>query len=190
MKRWIVAIGILIIIIGAGWITYVKYPRTVDVQLSGVKYQLGSEGAKFGTEPTAVVIQGKLYTSLRGDRVFKGTIDIAGEQIPVPADQRKLEIHFADDGWGSMAYPYVILNGRGAAVDTEIYQSHQLFANADFSQVTFLLSTPDNYSTGAKGHTVWSDVNGMMLSAPASSREEALALSNMLMRDFIKKPLQ
>jgi hypothetical protein len=34
--------------------------------------------------------------------------------------------------------------------------------------------------------TAWNSENGMMLSASASTREEALALSNKLMREFLK----
>lgn len=188
MKKWILSFSLLVIIIGVAGIIYVKHPRSIDLELAGVKYQLGSEGAKSGTEPATVVIQGKLHTSLKGERVFKGKIQIVGEQIPVPQDQRKVEIHFSKDGWGSISYIYFIFDERGAIKDSDIYQSHSIFASKDFSRVTLLLNTSDQRSDVKDGntHTVWSSENGMMLSAPASTREEALALSNKLMREFFK----
>jgi len=195
MKGWIISFSLIVIIIGVAWMMYVKHPHTIDLELAGVKYQLGSEGAKSGTEPATVVIQGKLHTSLKGERVFKGIVQIVGEQIPVPQDQRKVEIHFSKDGWGVIAYPYFIYGERGAIKDTNIFQSHSIFANKDFSQVTLLLRAPDQQSDSEDGNsqTAWNSENGMMLSAPASTREEALALSNKLMREFLQPngdPLQ
>lgn len=174
-----------------------KYPPIVgiDLQLEGIKYQLGSEGAKSGAEPATVVIQGKVHTSWKGERVFKGVVQIEGEHIPVPEDQRGVEIHFFKNGWGSIAYPYFIYDERGAVKDIITYPSHSIFANRDFSQVTLLLSTPGQQSApeDRKSHSAWNSENGMMLSAPASTREEALQLSNKLMGEFLKSvggPLQ
>ncbi|MUT68323.1 hypothetical protein [Paenibacillus sp. NEAU-GSW1] len=188
MKKWILPFGLIVIIICVAWIMYVKHSRNIDLELAGVKYQLGSEGAKLETEPATVVIQGKLYTSLKNERVFKGEVQIVGEQIPVPQDQRKVEIHFSKDGWGSISYPYFVYDERGATISSDIYQSHSIFANKDFSQVTLLLNNSDQQSVSEDGNTqtAWSSENGMMLSAPASTREEALALSDKLMRKFLK----
>lgn len=190
--RWIVSAGLIVIIIGVAWVMYVKPTLDigVDMELTGVKYQLGSEGT---TEPAIVVIQGKLHTSFKGERVFKGVVQVVGEQIPVPQDQRKVEIRFSNDGWGLIAYPYFIFDERGATKDSNIYQSHSIFANKDFSQVTLLLKTPDQQSDSEGGNpqSVWNSENGLMLSAPASTREEALALSNKLMLEHMKgEPLQ
>lgn len=190
MKKLIISLILIVIIISSAWVIYVKYPRNIDLELTGVKYQLGSEGAKLRSEPATVVIKGKLHKSFRSERVFKGYITIVGEEIPVPKDQRKLEIHFSSDDWGVMAYPYVIFDKygeQGSRVKPMIYQSHIIFANKDFSQVTLLLKTPDQqseYKNGAS-QSVWNAENGKMLSAPASTREEALALSNKLMREYL-----
>ncbi|MCM3748573.1 hypothetical protein M3223_14575 [Paenibacillus pasadenensis] len=180
MKKWIISLSLIIVIAGAAWITYLKYPRTIDVKLSGVKYQAGAEGAKSGTEPSTVVIQGVLRTSLKGDRVFKGEISIAGEKIPVPLDQRELEIPFSSDGWGSMMYSYYTYNENGATKGILTHHSHLLFANKDFSQVTLLLNTP------AKGSQSWNLDNRYLISAPAASGEEGLIISNTLMSKFLR----
>ncbi|WP_018759144.1 hypothetical protein [Paenibacillus terrigena] len=111
------------IVICAAWIVYKTFPRSIDATLTGIKYQLSAKGAKASTEPVTVVIQGKLYTSLKGEHTFKGEVTIVGEQIPVPLDQRKLEIHFAREGWGVMAYPYFHYYQRGAVEGVDIYSS-------------------------------------------------------------------
>lgn len=187
-KRWILSISLIIIVIGAIWVMYVKHPSTIDVKLIGIKYQLGYEDVKSGIEPATVIIQGKVHTSLKRERIFKGVVRIVGEQIPVPQDQRNIEIHFSRDGWGSIAYPYFLFDERGATVGAGIYQSHSIFANKDFSQVTFLITTPNQQSESEDGNlqTVWNTENGKMLSAPATTRKEALALSNKLMREYLK----
>jgi len=192
MKRRMMLIGIIAIAICATFIVYKKFPRSIDVTLTGVKYELGAAGEKAGTEPATVIIQGKLYTKLNGNRTFKGEVNIVGEQIPVPLDQRKLEIPFAKEGWGAISYPYFVYSERGAAVRTEIYQSHLIFANKDFTQVSLLIANHIHNSKGENSQTVWDAENGLMLSAPATTREEALSISNKLMSNYLKTygPLQ
>ena len=184
MKRWIIGLIVIILISGGCWVGFALYPRTIDTTLQGVKYQLGPESESFGIEPATINIQGKLHTSLTGKRVFKGEIAIVGEEIPVPADQRSIAIHFFDNGWGAMMYPYFIYNEQGATQVSKVYTSHGIFANKDFSQVTLLIVEPVE-----DGRTHWSSKNGVMVSAPAVTREEALALTNELMRDFQSEPL-
>lgn len=193
MKRRMIIIGSIVIIIAicAAWMLYITFPRSVNVTLTGVKYQLGAEGTKAGTEQATVVIQGKLHTNLKGERTFKGQVNILGEQIPVPPDQRNLEIHFASEGWGVMTYPYFYFNQRGAVVGSDFYTSHILFANKDFSQVTLLLNITNNQNIAKKPedelqqNVIWNSDNGYMISAPASTRENALALSNKLMHKYL-----
>ncbi|GFN33244.1 hypothetical protein [Paenibacillus xylaniclasticus] len=203
MSKWIMSILLAVVLLFAGWKVYewiYTYPDEIDITLTGVKYQLGPEGEKAGTEPATVIIKGKakrtFWTkrSTQGERTFEGEVTIVGEQIPVPKDQRKLTIRFADDGWGSMAYPYYIYE-NGRAVKPAIYSSHIIFANKDFSKVTLLLATPEQYKLGSddssdktEGGTAWSVEDGYMISAPAANRTEALALSNELMTKFLSRP--
>ncbi|TYP73324.1 hypothetical protein BCM02_107308 [Paenibacillus methanolicus] len=181
---WIVLIAIASCVI---FIVYQSYPRTIDVTLTGVRYQLGAKGAKVEEEPATVVIKGKLHAKLKGQRTFRGEVTIVGEQIPVPADQRQVEIRFAEEGWGAIAYPYFIYDERGAVSGSNIYNSHLLFANKDFSQVSLLLAeqVPES-KDGLSAHTLWDAEHGWVLSAPAATREEGLAISNVLMREYLK----
>lgn len=186
----LISLIVAVIAICAAWAVYKILPHSVNVTLTGIKYKLGSDGAKADAEQTTVVIRGKLYTTLKGHSTFKGEINIVGEQIPVPPDQRNLEISFFSEGFGVMVYPYFYFDQRGATKGSNSYVSHLLFTNKDFSQVAFLLNMANeqnstNKSEGDFQQTVnWDSENGYIIAAPASTREEALALSNKLMRRY------
>ena len=186
----LISLIVAVIAICAAWAVYKILPHSVNVTLTGIKYKLGSDGAKVDAEQETVVIRGKLYTTLKGHRTFKGEINIVGEQIPVPPDQRNLEISFFSEGFGVMVYPYFYFDQRGATKGSNSYVSHLLFINKDFSQVAFLLNVANeqnstNKSEGDFQQTVnWDSENGYIIAAPASTREEALALSNKLMRKY------
>lgn len=82
-----IAVGLIIFFIT------LTYPRNIHFIEQGIKYRLGEENV--GTErPTTVEIEGKLYRSLTGNKTFIGTIEIEGEEINVPVNQRKLEVLF------------------------------------------------------------------------------------------------
>ncbi|WP_127533127.1 hypothetical protein [Paenibacillus kobensis] len=199
MTKWIGSILLAVILLFSAYKAYewiYTYPHKIDVTLTGVKYQLGAEGEKAGTEPATVVIKGKVHRnfwnkrSTQGERTFEGEVTIVGEQIPVPEDQRKLEIHFTDDGWGAMTYPLIHHKANGAVSSITFYQSHSIFANKDFSKVTLSLVTPNGIADGTQtnGGSSWSAEDGYMISAPAANRDDALALSNELMIKFLNRP--
>lgn len=112
--RRVILISLIVAVIAvcAAWVVYKILPHSVNVTLTGIKYKLGSDGAKADAEQATVVIRGKLYTTLMGQRTFKGEINIVGEQIPVPPDQRNLEISFFSEGFG------VMITGRKAVIAT------------------------------------------------------------------------
>lgn len=152
------------------------FPKQYTVNLEGVKYQLGTENNHF-TEPITIRIDGKLQQSLTGSKTFTGTIDIDDEKIPVPEDQRGLEIKFLDEGGGPMVYGY-IENGRPG-----IYSYGILYTNSNFSKVTITTFQKDEADLSNRG---WTSENGQMITAPAANRTEALKISNELMQDYLK----
>lgn len=178
-------IGLTVILLCGIAVGIYTFPRSIDVTLHGVKYQLGADGAKAGTESATVVIHGVSRMSIWGDRTFKGRVTVVGENIPVPEDQRDLEIHFMRDGYGPMSYGYVErVNGKTMP---KVYGYHTLFANKDYSEVTLLVMTPVKMANGEEGKS-WSPDDGFMIAAPASNREDALALSNKRMDDYFDHP--
>lgn len=160
------------------------YPKEVKINAQGIKYRLGTEHLE-SEKLLNVNIEGKLYKSISGERRFKGTIDIVGEEIPVPLDQRKLDIPLTNDGWGAISYPYFVYRKVDGGTDsTGIYHYGSLVINNDFSKVTILVS--DRNLLNDNESVAWSSENGQMITIPASSRLEAISISNEIMEPFLK----
>lgn len=166
VRIWLV---ILLVIAGFGYYLYITMPRKIDLDAQGIKYRLGQ--ANQGSEKSVnVQIQGWLYRSLSGDRTFKGTIEIEGEELPPPGFSKGLSINFEENPYGWVRY--VNVDGGGI----RRYHYGTIYVADDFSKVTFTINEPGGG---------WSEKDGIMLSAPATSREDALRISNDLMGEFI-----
>ncbi len=167
-----------ILIIGAALSIYVImtiYPKPIQFNAQGIKYRLGDENT--GLEKSInVSIKGKLYSSMTGNKTFKGTITIEGEEIPVPENQRELEIHFRKERHGGMVYFYI--------EDGMPYLFHYgaIYTDRTFSKVTFMVFDREKED---KSRGTWNADNGLMISAPASNRVEAVRISNELMNKYL-----
>jgi hypothetical protein len=117
-----------------------------------------------------------LHNSITGERKFIGTIELEGENIPVPADQRELNILISKEQSGLVIYSY-FEDGKA-----KFYNVGGLFNNSDFTRVAFYLYEQRTDGGG------WSGDNGIMLSAPAGNRKEALAISKELMKNWTHAP--
>lgn len=186
MKK-LTVIGILIILTTIAIVLVIHlYPKEVNIDAHGIKYRLGND--QIGSEKLVdVKIEGKLYKRISGERRFKGTIDIEDEEIPVPPDQRKLDILIANDGWGAITYPYFTSSKKNDVVDsTNIHPYGSLFINSDFSKITILLSDQNGDESDGNIGESWNNENGYMITAPANNRVEAIRLSNELMEQFLQ----
>lgn len=184
MKRLILLFTIIILTTLAVVIVANFYPKEVKINAQGIKYRLGTEHDE-SEKLVNVNIEGKLYKKISGERRFEGTIDIEGEEIPVPKDQRKLNIPITNDGWGAISYPYFTYRKEDNGVaSTNIYQYGSLVINNDFSKVTILVS--DQNQVKGNGGISWSEEDGQMITVPASSRAEAIHISNEIMELFLK----
>lgn len=117
-------------------------------------------------------------------RQFKGTIAFAHEKMPVPVESRTVTVLFHENGVGSVIYAYIKNSGLAGATP-ETYGSGTLFANADFSSIVYLRMRQEN----GRGQSVtmgWNGEDGLMFAGPATTREEAVDLSNALMEKFLR----
>lgn len=154
---------VLFIMVGAIWYTY---PKKVDRTLQAIYFELDNKETSNEVE---IRIKGKLKTSLLGNKEFKGTIDIEGEEMPVPEEFNELTIKFPNnDGWGTIVYTGIRENGLPFT-----YGYGSIFINHNMSQVTIL-----------KGS--WTADNGDMFAGPAKNRKEAIQISNELMSKFLE----
>lgn len=152
-----------------------RWPKEVVLTLDGVEYQLGKENRDH-LKPVTIRIDGKVTKNFFGKPRFKGTIDIEGEEIPVPKDQRELNIPFVRHGWGAMIYAYLD-NG-----DAKLYSYGTVFFNEAFNQITILKY---DRREGGEGKRGWRAEDGLMITAPSTTRKEALQIANTLMQDFL-----
>jgi|CeladaMinimDraft_18_1061708.scaffolds.fasta_scaffold01391_6 hypothetical protein len=175
MKRFLLTGVLLLAAAVLAWTAHLFWPKTVNFEAQGMKYRLGAPGSEEERLLT-VRIKGNIYReNLRGDRRFKGTIELEGEENPVPANQRQLEIRkFRGFDYYWIVYAYVDDLGRPRQ-----YAQGNLFMNDGFDKVAITLFEQ------ADGQEGWSGASGLMIAAPASDREEALAVANEVMRGYL-----
>jgi hypothetical protein len=163
------AVFIVFIAFAAYWL----FPRTVELNTEGFKYRLGKENIAFG-ESLQVNVNGKAYRRLGGNLKFIGEIQLEGKDTPVEQNRWQVEllIHQKD---GELLY----VRRDGKMLPETI---GTLFVNRDFSEMTIAVMEKNEDGNGGG----WSGGDGLMISAPATNREAALAVSNFLMADYLK----
>lgn len=179
-KRNIIHAVMMLFLAAAGWLAVEMLPKRINYELDGIKYQLGA-GNETLAEPVKVRIDGYLNKSLTGALSFKGEIDLEGYPPPVPEENRRLSISFDKRHSGLVVY-HTVKDGNLIGYSLGI-----LHINDDMSQVSVSLYKEDPKDPSRKS---WSGDDGLMISAPAQSREEALDLSNELMRPMLMRPLE
>ncbi|QHW33185.1 hypothetical protein GZH47_21960 [Paenibacillus rhizovicinus] len=166
--RWFVFV--LLIASLAAWGIIYTYPHRYHLKIQGIAYQLGEGNRDY--VPTILLINGTVRKNLKGVRTFIGTIDIQGEAIPVPKAHRQLHIKLSKHGEAVLLYAY---NDKG---QPKMFTYGTLIVNDDFSKFT-ILKLASNARTGQSG---FDGRDGHVISAPALQREDALEITNELMR--------
>ncbi|WP_172193913.1 hypothetical protein [Saccharibacillus qingshengii] len=170
MKPRNILLALLIVGAVTGALLWVYGPRSVDLDVQGVKYRLGEELTE-ETQLVRVNIEGDIWRSWRGVPRFVGTIDIEGEVPEVPAERKKVEV-----GLGGSAVDRLIVYDYfdDEGLHTVTYGS--LYTDSDMRQVSINVF---DESGGGQG---WSSESGTMVTAPAQNWQQALELANKLMQ--------
>ena len=172
MKRTGMITIAIAVLMGVGWGVFRIFPRNVSLSLRGVEYQLGSK--RYGVKPVVLRLSGTLHTSLWGVKTFSGTLSIAGATVQNKDNGRHLDIGFSS-GLGSISY----LNRNPFTYYYYTYGT--IFTNQGFN--TFTITVYPHNGWG------WNSTNGLMISAPAQTRTQALQISNTLTKKFFDYPL-
>jgi hypothetical protein len=157
--------------------------RSIDVTIQGVNYQLGP-GNNNNVKPETVSIKGSWSRSMNGLRTFKGTVTFAHDTIPVPEESRETTIHFDKNGYGPIMYGYFETSSSGVVMPRG-YNYGVLFVNSDFSAVTYLRMKEVVAKDDSMGGE-WNGGDGLMFAGPATTREQALMISNELMKNHLQ----
>lgn len=175
MKKLLITSLIIVFLGLILYISFIIYPRDIQFDTNGIKYRLGNEN--IGTEKSIhITIQGKLTSSIFGNKTFKGTINLEGEEIPVPQNERDLVLNFHNELNSEIIFSY-IEDGQPF-----MYSYGSIFINKNFSKES--ISVYDKNHDNTKG--TWVADNGLMIAAPASNREQALKISNELMSKYLR----
>lgn len=163
MKKVLLVLAAVVLVLVGGVVVY-TYPRHVAETLAGVQYRV-VQGHARRVIPVRVTLDGTLRRSIFGNLTFRGTVGIKGATRPNSNNTRQLTMQFTD-GMGIITYAYFtqgqpMVNTYGA-----------MFINGGVSKLTILEGS-------------WTTVNGLTISAPASTRSQAVAMSNLLMKKFM-----
>lgn len=159
-KRYIYILALLIVVL----FFLFFYPRKLNKVYNGVRYRLGTSEK---VEDVELSIDGYLSKGLfKGDK-FRGTITIGEKQLS------KLDMRFDKRG-STVLFYYDDKTGDYIAYGT-------IFTNDLKKEFTITVLEKDDQ----EGQKLWSGKEGLMISAPANNREEALALSNKLMDEVL-----
>ncbi|WP_096153284.1 DUF4825 domain-containing protein [Bacillus sp. FJAT-45066] len=169
MKKWIIRFSILIVmvfIISAVWYTF---PKQITKTVSGMSYQLGTDDI---LENIEIHIDGKFKRNFTGEKTFDGKIDIREKDSPIKDDPdlRGVNLAFRDNK-ATMFY-FFDKNSQGRLIPGGQWYG-EIYINEDFSQFTIAKYDEDSR---------WSESNGLMITAPASTREESINISKNLMK--------
>ena len=161
--RRIISYALIVLFIMFSMIYF--YPREINSEYDAIMYRLGDSNY---SENIKVSITGYISKGfLKGDK-FEGTITIGDNKLS------KINTRFDNFGRGLLFC---------FDEDTGDYGSYgDMFSNKRMKEFTICILEEDKQRKGGK---TWSPVDGLMISAPASNRAEALEISNNLMEDVL-----
>jgi regulator of replication initiation timing len=153
------------------FISWNFYPKHYKETLNGVYYQLGKKDV---SENIKIHIEGKLRNHLFGDKKFDGTVKFEGEMVPrISKNRGDLELWY-EKGFGVINSFY--RTDENGVLKPDIYHYGIVYINDDFTQFTIKVNSRDTDDDQGS----WSEENGLMITAPADNREEAIEISDEL----------
>ena len=146
------------------------YPRKLINEYSGVTYRLGDHNYM---EYIKININGHYSRGIiKGDK-FEGSMTIGDKQLS------KINLRFDEFGRGLLFF---------YDESTGDYHSYgDIFTKNGMNEITICVLEEDDLR---KGGQTWSSKYGLMISAPAESRVEAIEISNQLMTDVLHGELR
>lgn len=149
------------------FIVFYCYPRKIYRECSGIIYRLGDSNY---SESVNINIDGYYSEGLFSGDTFEGTVAIGDQKltnINMKFDKFKRGHLFCYDENGGEYISY-----------------GDLFTNNKMKDFTIIVVEEDGKN---KGSGSWTGKDGLMISAPASNRGEALEISKDLMKDVLGK---
>lgn len=153
-------------------IYYFWYTSPIEVSkvYEGILYQLGSENSDV-EEKVEIKLVGEVKRKLFSNIKFSGNIQIDSEMIPpAHAKEDKIQFEIGNNHVNGSPITYIDLAADGVSKFGNIYITNDLN--------TFVITV---YAQTEDGGSSWNSKDGKVIAAPATSREEALEVTNELM---------
>jgi hypothetical protein len=182
MKKTIYLFISLFIILSAAALWY-SYPKQIHKTFDGVLYQIGTENNN--VERVTIKVDGQLKKSPFGAKSFRGKIKINKEILPTAeSDQEYIEINFGFAGEGGVIQNWEY--NKNPLTSIGLYSYGLLYIDDKFNELTIAKYDNPREQNGV----MWNGDDGYVISAPASTRSEALEITNRLMDRFLREPLK
>ena len=160
----------MLVMLSLGYTAYRLYPRHVTLSLRGVQYQLHSLHHR---RTVSLILKGTLHRSLFAKETFDGIISVRGATISDRDNGKPLTIVFNVASGGTIIYTHWN--------PLSMYEYGSIFTNRDFNQFVILEFQPIGNGTG------WNAQTGIVIAAPAHTPQQAVDLSNVLLRTYLKR---
>lgn len=157
-----ISIIIVILLLIQGYFYY-TFPRKISLSYNGIKYKVGDSGEQ---KQIKIAADGYYYNKLFTKDSFEGSISIDNKIYPglkLSVDKQLQMIYYRNFQKGGSLQTY-----------------GEIFVGEKLKNLTICIQDAQNG---------WNSKNGLMISAPAKNREEALEISNKLMNNYLKKKL-
>lgn len=156
-NKLIIIVIVLFVVIGLVYF----YPQKINREYSGIQYRIENDSYE---EQTDITVKGYITKGLlQGDR-FEGSITIGEKELP------KLDMRFSDNYGAPLLY-YDEASGD--------YRSYgQIYMDNSREKISISIFEPKDQ----KGKQSWSSKDGLVISAPANNINEAIEITNELIR--------
>lgn len=171
---FIVILGVILLIALSAFVI-MSIGTNIDVEIIGVRYQLGKDNVEY-EEPITLKFEGK-YVNSFFNHVFIGDVYIDGHKLN-ELNNSKTTLKF--DKYNRAQLYDTTYNAM-------LIFPGSIYINDDFSKVTICISEPSDEDPNSMH---WDSGTGIMMAAPASNREQALAISNEVMDSFLPKEMK
>lgn len=160
-RAWMIGVSILLILA----VCFLPLPRSVNQTVQAIKWRAGNLEA--GSEQIEVKMKGIYLDFLFLDDYYDGDIMIEGEAI-TQKEGALSRVRMMNEGALFYADDEFLLNGMGYIV-----------GSGGFKEFTITLM--EERENGSRG---WSGKDGLMVTWPASNREEALEMTKRLTKRY------
>ncbi len=171
---FIVILGVILLIALSAFVI-MSIGTNIDVEIVGVRYQLGKDNIEY-EESITLKFKGK-YVNSFFNHVFIGDVNIDGHKLN-ELNNSKTTLKFDK---------YNRANLYDTNYNHVLILTDFIFINDDFSKVAICISEPSDDDPNSSH---WDSGTGIMMAAPASNREQALAISNEVMDSFLPKEMK